>query len=239
MIRQTLGISILITLALLISTEAIQVHGASNNQTTIPEWVRGIAGLWADGLIDDAAFAQAISFLIEQGIIVIGEPEEVEPIQTVTPEPELQQFDKATAVTDGSSFKKGDTITVNGRISSIDPLPDTRLSFDTNEVELQKSTLLIRILIESAGITGYSPVTSHYCEIDNETYHVTEDDLCASIKNLKINKDTTFIFDVAVDTTAFEDYGTHKIRIYLTSHANDGERVYHHWVTTNLFTITQ
>ena len=38
----------------------------------MPGWVRQGAGWWADGAIDDAAFAAGISYLIEQGVIPVG-----------------------------------------------------------------------------------------------------------------------------------------------------------------------
>ena len=38
---------------------------------TVPGWVRQGAGWWADGAIDDAAFAAGISYLIEQGVIPV------------------------------------------------------------------------------------------------------------------------------------------------------------------------
>ena len=228
---------LLVTLILLVSTGFVPVHGTGDGQSEIPEWVRGIAGLWADGLIDDAAFIQAISFLIEHGIIVVGDVEPPPEKQAIAPE--LRHFDKATAVTDGTSFKKGDIITVNGRVSSVDPLPMSRTSFDTNEVELQTSRLDIMTMTESASGLGYYFVTSHSCIINNETYQVSDGpNGCDHIMNLKINRDTAFTFDVVVDTDTFEDYGPHKIRVSLTSEANDGERVYYHWVTTSEFSIT-
>lgn len=42
---------------------------ASNIPQSIPGWVRGIAGWWAEGKISDSEFESAIKFLVQQGII--------------------------------------------------------------------------------------------------------------------------------------------------------------------------
>ena len=41
-------------------------------KTRVPLWVKNNAGWWAEGLIDDDAFAQGIEFLIKEGIIDAG-----------------------------------------------------------------------------------------------------------------------------------------------------------------------
>ena len=41
-------------------------------KTKVPTWVKNNAGWWAEGLIDDNAFAQGIEFLIKEGIIDAG-----------------------------------------------------------------------------------------------------------------------------------------------------------------------
>ncbi len=45
----------------------------SNNdaRVVIPDWIKGNAGWWADGQIDDAAFVSGIQFMIKQKIILI------------------------------------------------------------------------------------------------------------------------------------------------------------------------
>ena len=48
-------------------------------QTTIPDWVKDVAGFWADGLIDDEAYAGTIEYLVNEGVIAIqAEPAPVE-----------------------------------------------------------------------------------------------------------------------------------------------------------------
>ena len=52
---------------------AAVVAGAiiDDDDASIPGWVRINAGWWAEGLIDDQTFLQAIQFLIKEGILVI------------------------------------------------------------------------------------------------------------------------------------------------------------------------
>ena len=42
-----------------------------DRSVVIPGWVRGNAGLWADGAIDDQTFAAGIGYLVSQGIILV------------------------------------------------------------------------------------------------------------------------------------------------------------------------
>lgn len=46
----------------------------SAQTTEIPAWVKGVANFWAEGNISDSEFGESISFLIEQGIIVVDMP---------------------------------------------------------------------------------------------------------------------------------------------------------------------
>ncbi len=40
-------------------------------QTSIPSWVKNVAGFWCENKIDDASFVEGIQYLIDNGIIVI------------------------------------------------------------------------------------------------------------------------------------------------------------------------
>ena len=43
----------------------------SEEDSSIPEWIKTNAGWWADGQIDDKTFATGIEFLIKIGLIVV------------------------------------------------------------------------------------------------------------------------------------------------------------------------
>ncbi|MDA7943973.1 MAG: peptidase [Nitrosopumilus sp.] len=43
---------------------------------SIPAWIKTNAGLWVDGSIDDATFAGSLQFLINQGVISVGDTEQ-------------------------------------------------------------------------------------------------------------------------------------------------------------------
>ena len=45
----------------------------------IPSWVKNNAGFWVDGVIDDDTFADAIEYLINNGIIIVPLNDSVEP----------------------------------------------------------------------------------------------------------------------------------------------------------------
>ena len=47
-------------------------QGASGGANEIPSWIKNNAGWWAEGIIDDDSFVQAIQFLIKEGIMTIS-----------------------------------------------------------------------------------------------------------------------------------------------------------------------
>ena len=46
--------------------------GGDADGGTVDDWVRTLAGWWAEGLVSDAEFLAGIEYLIEQGVITIG-----------------------------------------------------------------------------------------------------------------------------------------------------------------------
>ena len=50
---------------------AVGDNGPANE---IPPWIRNNAGWWAEGLIDDGTFVQAIQYLIQNGVMVVSPP---------------------------------------------------------------------------------------------------------------------------------------------------------------------
>lgn len=56
----------------------IGTASAYGQSQDIPEWVKGVAGFWAEGKITDLEFTEAIEFLIDQNIISVTrtEPQE-------------------------------------------------------------------------------------------------------------------------------------------------------------------
>jgi hypothetical protein len=50
---------------------SIVVDRITQNQTSIPEWVRNNAGWWSEGVISDEDFANGIKYLVSKGIISV------------------------------------------------------------------------------------------------------------------------------------------------------------------------
>ena len=70
----------IMTTAVAVVALTLLTAGAVYAQTTIPDWVKEVAGFWADGLINDDEYASTIQYLIEQGIITIPIPEKYQNI---------------------------------------------------------------------------------------------------------------------------------------------------------------
>lgn len=66
--------SILLTIILVISVSIVFSAVSAQSKYQIPSWVKGVAGFWAEGKISDSDFGEAITFLIEQGILKVEMP---------------------------------------------------------------------------------------------------------------------------------------------------------------------
>jgi len=125
------GVMIVGTLAF----SAINAQG----QYSIPSWVKGVAGFWAEDKITDADFGEALSFLISEGIIKIPEMEllkqKVVELESKIPRPNYvnddddddsnslpppsTQSSEISLSLSNSSFEEGDTIVISGKVSTI------------------------------------------------------------------------------------------------------------------------
>ena len=68
--KQKLTLSIL-TIITISSIATISYTQNVDAQSLVPEWIKGNAGYWANGDIDDKTFLNGIKFLIENGIILL------------------------------------------------------------------------------------------------------------------------------------------------------------------------
>ena len=62
--------------ALLYGLGGMAGGGPADPTAAIPAWIRTSAGLWVDGRVDDAAFAGSLQFLINRGVISVGDTEQ-------------------------------------------------------------------------------------------------------------------------------------------------------------------
>ena len=52
----------------------IGIGSAYSQSDTIPTWIKGVAGFWAEDRMTDQEFIEALEFLIESGIIQVNDP---------------------------------------------------------------------------------------------------------------------------------------------------------------------
>jgi phosphonate transport system substrate-binding protein len=60
------------------------VSNVSAQSDSIPEWIKNVAGFWAQGQTTDGDFVNAIEFLIDEGIIHISETQNIVDVDTIT-----------------------------------------------------------------------------------------------------------------------------------------------------------
>ena len=60
-------------IAVIFVTGIVLSINVSAEENLIPSWVKNNAGWWADGTIDDNSFIQGIQFLIDTGVVIVPE----------------------------------------------------------------------------------------------------------------------------------------------------------------------
>ena len=127
-----------ILLSLLILTVGVTVIGFTEIQAQsdeiIPSWVKAVAGYWAEGNIDDLEFIEALEFLIESGVLVLPNYQEItipisESIISNDTETDnnLQEQTEAIMVesgiqvnTDKTSYTSGENIIISGSVGILE-----------------------------------------------------------------------------------------------------------------------
>ncbi len=62
----------------LVAVAAVATAGMAHAQTSsIPDWVKDVAGFWSDGMIDDAAFTNSIQYMLDEKIIILPSTQEL------------------------------------------------------------------------------------------------------------------------------------------------------------------
>lgn len=81
--KQKLALSIL-TIITISSIATISYTQNVDAQSLVPEWIKGNAGYWANGDIDDKTFLNGIEFLIENGIINVSSKDQNIDVEKLT-----------------------------------------------------------------------------------------------------------------------------------------------------------
>ena len=74
----------LITVFAIISVMSVSLTQNAQAQSLIPDWIKANAGWWADGTLDDEAFLNGITFMIENGVIDVSSESNVIDVDTIT-----------------------------------------------------------------------------------------------------------------------------------------------------------
>lgn len=129
-------------------------NASAQQPTSIPNWVKGIAGYWAEGKISDSDFQQAIQFLVDTGVIKIHNATSV--INSLKIETELTN----------STVQSGNATTVP-QTPSLDTLKDSASKWSTGKISDNEYFSAVQTAI-NAGIIG--PFTGPQDELGITTY---------------------------------------------------------------------
>lgn len=82
--KTTIFVMILATATIGLLTGVVSISNIANAQSTVtvPSWIQNIAGFWSSGDISDDEFVNAMTFLVEEGIMNI--PNVVSPVEAQT-----------------------------------------------------------------------------------------------------------------------------------------------------------
>ncbi|MCE2507455.1 MAG: tandem-95 repeat protein, partial [Nitrosopumilaceae archaeon] len=160
----------------------VKTTQGSDNDASIPNWIRNNAVWWAEGLIDDTTYAESIKYLINQGIIQLGQEghriiSESTPNQLQTLSNEItitQSSDSSTSACSPNCFtpsvtniNSGDTVIFFNRdniphiFASGTPILGVDGKFNTGPLGAQNSYSLT---LEEEGVYNYFALTSPWMQ---------------------------------------------------------------------------
>ena len=85
MIRKTTILAMIVTVAVIgLLTSTVSFSNAANDSSTasVPSWIQNVAGFWSNGDVSDGEFVNAMTFLVEEGIMDL--PNVVSPAEAQT-----------------------------------------------------------------------------------------------------------------------------------------------------------
>jgi len=95
-------IPVIVVISILVFSVSL-VSISAQGKYDIPAWVKGVAGFWAEDKITDNDFGEGLSFLINQGIIIVPEMESLK--QKVTElEDKISDLEKENAILKGEGI---------------------------------------------------------------------------------------------------------------------------------------
>ncbi len=81
--KRTIILTSIIALSI-IAVATIPLSQSVQAQSLVPEWVKSNAGWWAEGTVDDSTFLDAITYLVENGIINVSSESKSIDVDTLT-----------------------------------------------------------------------------------------------------------------------------------------------------------
>lgn len=114
---------------------------ASSQTSTIPSWVKNVAGFWSDGKISDAEFLAGIQYLIDHGMLSVSD-ENIKSKDTVSeigkvPESVEQETQKEFSDLDLLTFKVTQLQEITSHLEIIQAVIDSNEKFEVMDDPIQ------------------------------------------------------------------------------------------------------
>jgi len=135
---------ILVILVISISTLSLFASAQLYEKYVIPNWVKGVAGFWAEDKITDTDFGEGLAFLIDNGIIEVPKIESLESKINSLEQENAQlraqlegggseNIEAISVYTDKSSYVDGDYIIVYGDVRELVFLDTNVIAITVND----------------------------------------------------------------------------------------------------------
>lgn len=103
------------TIGLLASTALVSNAASAQSTVTVPSWIQNVAGFWSSGDVSDDEFVNAMTFLVEEGVMDL--PNVLSPAEAQTITSSLEEMDQR--------LEKIETEKSTGEVTAAPPTPPT------------------------------------------------------------------------------------------------------------------
>jgi len=149
----------------LLTSSGLVSNEVNGQSTTVPTWIQNVANFWSNGEVSDDEFVNAMTFLVEEGIMDL--PNVVSPVEAQTITSSLEDMNERLEKIEEQKAVVGTTIAP----SPVEPPEDTTYPYTfaicpADKVRhFDKIQFKLKLDKSVSSVKGYNPLSSQFNNI--------------------------------------------------------------------------